>query len=265
MCGFDAMRMLWVSVITAFAACVVTGCDSEKDDLIPEPSETSTVITGYIRTPGGTPLANVPVSLDYKVIGFLGTSVVHKAKGTSDKSGFYKIFFEANEKPGMGLQSGYMFTVDLSVLSSDKYVIASKVDFDLPIYTSGEWGGDVITCNFTVPLKKLVKVRVVNDGVAVTEGRYAVKIMFPFLDDGGPMYDVQNFWDTEGMWRVFEDIEIPAAGSTTVTVAMAVGEENGIKLVYLGDATHGYPNGIPASEARVEVITGGFNDEIVLQ
>ena len=90
---------------------ITISCEREADELISQPTETSTTITGYIKTPDGTPLANIPVSFDYIVKGVFGSTVIHKAKGNTDKSGFYKIFFEIDEKPGMGLHDRYSFSV----------------------------------------------------------------------------------------------------------------------------------------------------------
>ncbi|MDE5555345.1 MAG: hypothetical protein K2J10_09220 [Muribaculaceae bacterium] len=234
------------------------------DNLIPEPTETSTFITGYVKTPDGAPLANIPVGFDYKVTDIFGTAVVHKAKGKTDKSGFYKIFFEANEKPGMGLNSNYEFNADFSVLPSDKYIITKKVDFWLSVNNPNNWSGSTITCNFTIPLKKLVKVNVVNDGKPIVDGKYAVKNMFPYYTGGEFLTDVQNIWDEEGKWRIFESVEIPQSGSTTVTIPLAIGVENAIRVVYHGGATTGYPNGIPASDGKILKVTDDFNEEIEL-
>lgn len=239
-------------------------CDREEDNLIPQPTETSTTITGYIKTPEGTPLANIPVSFEYKVQGFFATTVIHKAKGKTDKSGLYKIFFETDEKPGMGLQSGYSFSVDLSVLSPDKYIIAKKIDFGIPVDIYEKWSGSTITFSLSIPLKKLVTVKVVNDGTPVKEGRYAVKNMFPYYTDGDFLWDEQNIWDDAGKWRIFESIDIPKNGTTSVTVPFAVGVENVVRVVYHGDTEYGYPNGIPASGGKVIEITEGFNNEIEL-
>lgn len=243
---------------------ITISCDREEDNLIPQPTETSTTITGYIKTPDGTPLANIPVSFDYKVQGIFATTVIHKAKGTTDKSGFYKIFFETDEKPGMGLQSRYTFSVDLSVLPADKYIIAKKIDFGIPVDIYDKWSGSTIIYNFSIPLKKLVTVRVMNDGTPVKEGKYAVKIMFPYYTDGDIFFDDQNFWEEVGKWRLFESIDIPENGITSVTIPFAVGVDNAVRVVYHGNTEYGYPNGIPASGGKVIEITEGFKDEIEL-
>ena len=242
---------------------ITVSCDREEDNLIPQPTETSTTITGYIKLPDGTPLANIPVSFDYKVQGLLASTVIHKAKGTTDKSGFYKIFFETDEKPGVGLQSRYTFSVDLSVLPADKYIIAKKIDFGIPVDNYEKWSGSTISCNFSIPLKKLVTVRVVNDGTPVKEGKYTVKNIFPYYSDGEIFSDDQNFWNP-GTWRIFESIEIPENGSTSVIIPFAVGVENSVRVVYHGNTEYGYPDGIPASGGKVIEMTEGFKDEIEL-
>lgn len=243
---------------------ITISCDREEDKLIPQPTETSTTITGYIKTPDGTPLANIPVSFDYKVQGFLSSAVIHKAKGETDKSGFYKIFFETDEEPGIGLSSRYDFSVDLSVLSTEKYIIAQKIDFGIPLNNSEKWSGSEITFNFSIPLKKSVTVKVVNDGTFVKEGKYTVKNMFKFYTGGAFFWDEQNLWDDAGKWRIFESIDIPEKGSTSVIIPFAVGVENAVRVVYHGDTEYGYPNGIPASGGKVIEINEGFSNEIEL-
>lgn len=256
---------LVVITILLSLSFVTISCDREDDEFIPQPTETSTTITGYIKTPEGQPLANIPVALDYKVIGYFGTTTVHKAKGKTDKSGFYRIFFEADAEPGMGVSSVYSFLVDFSVLSSNDYIIAKKVDFDLPIGENNQWSGVTLDCNFSIPLKKLVTVKVVNDGTFVKEGKYAIKNMFSYYTNGDFMWDKQNFWDEAGKWRIFESIDIPENSTTSVTIPFAVGVDNAVRVVYLGDTEYGYPNGIPASGGKVIEITKGFSDEIELK
>ena len=166
----------------------------------------------------------------------------------------------------MGLQSGYSFSVDLSVLPTDKYIIANKIDFGISLNNSEKWSGNTITFNLSIPLKKLVTVKVVNDGTFIKEGKYTVKNMFPYYTtDSDFFWDAQNFWDDAGKWRIFESIDIPENGTRSVTIPFAVGVDNSVRVVYHGDTEHGYPNGIPASEGKVIEITKGFSDEIELK
>ncbi|MDE6523466.1 MAG: hypothetical protein K2L17_11655 [Muribaculaceae bacterium] len=257
----------YLSVVAIFLlfSFITISCDREDDELIPQPTETSTTITGYVKTPDGTPLANIPVSFDYFVKGVFGSTVIHKAKGNTDKSGFYKIFFETDETPGMGLHDRYSFSVDLSVLPTDKYIIAEKLDFYIPLNNTEEWSGSTINCNFSIPLKKLVTVKVVNDGTFVKEGKYAVKNMFSYYTEGDFISDGQNLWDDAGKWCIFESTDIPQNGTTSVIIPFAVGVDNAVRVVYHGDSEWGYPNGIPASEGKIIKITNDFNDEIELQ
>jgi len=239
---------------------IFAGCDHEEDDLIPEPTETSTVLTGYIKTPEGAPLANIPVSVDFKVTGLFGTSVIHKAKGTTDKTGFYKIFFEADEEEDVGIHSGYTFSVDFSVLSADKYILAEEVNYGFTAFAD-DWSGSTIKSNFIVPRKKLVKVIVKNNGESVENGRYAVKNMFPYFV-GEVLSNDLNLWYDYDKWHIFESVDIPQSGSTSVALPCAIGVENTIKVVYLGDETIQYGIGLPASDTREITVTDTFNDEI---
>ena len=260
-------RNKYLSVVAIFLlfSFITISCDREDDELIPQPTETSTTITGYIKTPDGTPLANIPVCFDYKVQGIISSAVIHKAKGKTDKSGFYKIFFETDEIPGKGLHDQYSFSVDLSVLPTDKYIIAEKLDFYIPLNNTEKWSGSTVNWNFSIPLKQLVTVKVENDGTFVKEGKYTVNNMFSFYTGGIFIWDVQNVWDDAGKWRIFESIDIPENGTTSVIIPFAVGVDNSVRVVYHGDTEYGYPNGISASEGKVIEITKGFSDEIELK
>lgn len=81
-------KHLSVVAILLSLSFISTSCDREDDELIQQPTETSTTITGQIKTPDGTPLANIPVSFDHIVKGVFATTVIHRAKGKTDKSGF---------------------------------------------------------------------------------------------------------------------------------------------------------------------------------
>lgn len=241
---------------------IITSCDRENDDFIAQPTETSTILTGYVKTPDGTPLSGIPVSVDFKVAGILGSSVIHKAKGTTDKSGFYKIFFEADNE-NHGASSGYVFSADFSVLSQDDYIIAERLDYGFTAFKN-EWSGSTIKCDFTIPHRRLVDVTVHNDGIPVLNGTYAVRGMFQYLKVEGYLLDDRNPWNDVSIWHVSESVDIPQNGSTSVTLPCGVGVDNAVRVVYHGDESIGYPSGIPASGGKIIEITGGFSDKIEL-
>ncbi|MBD5233760.1 MAG: hypothetical protein HDS65_06210 [Bacteroidales bacterium] len=233
---------------------IFASCDREEDDIIVEPSETSTVVTGYISTPEGAPFAGIPVAVDFRSVSIFGTTIIHKAKGTTDKSGYYKIFFEAEEDVSMSMQQRvYLFSADLSALSKDKYIISENIS--VPLYGE-KWKGETSTYNFIIPLKKLVKVIVSNDGLPVKEGTYAVRDKFPFIEtDRFP-------WPAE--WISLESVEIPAQGTTTILLPCALEIENTISLVYTGNDEINYESGIAAGDSREIVLTSTFSDDIAL-
>ncbi|MDE5752238.1 MAG: hypothetical protein K2H88_06345 [Duncaniella sp.] len=245
------------------ASVLAVSCDREEDDLIPQPTETSTIISGHIETPEGKPLSGISVSVDFKVTGLFGASVIHKAKGTTDKSGFYKIFFDASNEIGQGMHSGYVFSVDFSSLSQDDYIISEKLDYGFTAI-KGEWSGSTIKCDFTIPHKKLVNVTVANSGISILNGEYAVKNEFHYLTVTGYLLDVKNPWNDVAIWHIYESVEMPMNGTISVTMPCALNGKNSLRLVYHGDESIGYPNGIPASEAKTVEVTDKFNDTIEL-
>ncbi len=251
-----------IAILLSLSVLAVS-CDREEDDLIPQPTETSTIISGHIETHEGKPLSGISVSVDFKVTGLFGTSVIHKAKGTTDKSGFYKVFFEADNELDQGMHSGYVFSADFSSLSQNDYIISEKLDFGFP-YFKEEWSGSTIKCDFTIPHKKLVDVTVTNSGVSILNGKYAVKNEFTYLTVTSYLLDVKNPWNDVAIWRIYESVEMPMNGTISVTMPCALNGKNSLRLVYHGDESIGYPNGIPASEAKTVEITDKFNETIEL-
>ena len=251
-----------LTVILISLCFIATSCDRELDELIPQPTETSTIISGYIKTPEGTPLQGIPVAVDFKATGIFGTTVIHKAKGVTDKAGYYKIFFEADIED-QGLRSGYVFSADFSSLSQDDYIITNMLDYGFTAINN-EWSGSAIKCDFTIPHKKLVAVTVKNRGIPVVEGKYAVKNMFRYLKVEGYLHDNKNPWNDMAIWQTFESVEIPMNGTISVAIPCALNLENAIQLVYDGYESYGYPNEIPASEGRKVEINDKFKDTVEL-
>ena len=243
---------------------IASGCDREEDDLIHVPTETSTFLTGHIKTPEGSPLPNIPVSVDFKISSLFGTTVIHKAKGKTDKSGFYKIFFDSKEDD-QSATAGYIFSVDFSVLSPNDYIISEKVDYGFSGYKE-EWIGSTTNFDFTIPHKKSLKVIVNNNGEMVLNGKYAVKNMFYYLKVSGNI-DVNNVtepWNENSIWTIKESIEILQNGTTSMISPFAIGVENNVRIVYLGDETIGYPNGIPSGEKKAIIVTDKSDYEVEL-
>lgn len=261
------MRINHISFIMAILSLslIASGCDREEDDIIPVPTETSTFLTGHIKTPEGTPLPNIPVSVDFKVSSLFGTTVIHKAKGTTDKSGSYKIFFDAKEDD-QSVTAGYIFSVDFSVLSPNDYIVSEKVDYQFMGYKE-KWTGSTTNFEFTIPHKKILKVIVKNNGETVLNGRYAVKNMFDYLKVSGDIdvADVIEPWNENSTWTIKESIEILQNGATSVISPFAVGVDNTVRVVYLGDETIGYPNGIPSGEKKTIIVTDKSDNDVELE
>lgn len=260
----DTFRIRFNHIFIIAIAFIVSGCDREEDDIIPVPSQTSTFITGHIKTPEGTPLPSIPVSVDFKTSGWFGSNVIHKAKGKTDKSGCYKIFFDAKEDD-QSVTAGYIFSVDFSVLSPDDYIITEKVDYGFGGYKE-EWIGSTTDFDFTIPHKKRLKVIVKNNGETVLNGIYAVKNMFHYLTVSGDIgiTDVKEPWNENFTWTIKESIEISKNGTTSVILPFAFGVENTVGIVYLGDETVSYPGGIPSGEKKAIIVSDKSDDDVDL-
>lgn len=244
-----------------------TGCDKEEDNFIPQITDNSIIISGVIRTPEGKPFANIPVSVDFKRQSIIGTHTKHKAKVTTDKSGLYKIFFEIGEDKDDEVYSNYFFSVDLAGVSSEKYIIPSDSKLDFYLNTTDR-EGKTLNCDFTIPMKKYVKVTVNNSGLPVENGKYAVKNTFSYGSD----------WDSLGyIWNslghinemseisIFQPIEIQQNGTSSIMLPCAVGVKNTILLVYKGNGQVNYGSGLPASETEEITVTGSTDREITFE
>jgi len=255
-------KFLKTVALLLLSAIFITSCDKEEDDLILQPTETSTIITGYIRTPDGMPLANIPVSVDYTFKSVFGTALIHKAKGSTDKSGFYKVFFDFPEEESWDFRSSLDFSVDLSSLTSEEYFMAPKYGYSFP-YTN-ELRGKNIECIFTVPHKTNVKVTINNHGQSIKEGDYAIRNMIPFFRCNFIFSDDVPLWgDDYNNLYWLEDVNIPQEGSTSLILPCAVGVKNSIQVVYKGNETIKYGMGIPCSDVKELFVTDNTKDEIV--
>lgn len=241
---------------------LATSCDREEEDFIKKPTATSTVITGTINTPDGTPLGNIPVCVDFEFRSFIsGTLVKHKAKGVTDKNGRYNIFFEIGEDKVTDLQRRYTFSVDLSGLSPENYLIPSP---KLGFYLSAEdREGKTLNCDFTIPRKKYVKVSVENYGLPLEEGTYAVKNTFPY----GAGWSALGQWNNDDPCElyVFEPIEIPQEGSRSVMLPCGIGIVNTVQAIYKGNDEVQYLIGLPSSDTKEILVTDDCDEELKLE
>lgn len=158
--------------ILAILSCVsiiLTAC--EKDDFIEEPTATSVIISGTVTTSSGKPLANLPISVDYILsYNFINQTIIHKAKGTTDSNGRYRLFFEpepdksnSDEKPSQS----YFLCVDMSGLSSTEYIVPSEIWENWGnVYKYSIYGvldqGENIDINLFFPKKKELKTELKN-------------------------------------------------------------------------------------------------------
>lgn len=155
-------------IISLTIALAISSC--EKDDFIPTPTPTSVIVTGVITTTSGKPLANIPVSIDYCEGYWLGPqTTLHKAKGTTDSSGYYELFFEPekdkssyNNKPNQV----YRLYADLNGLSPDEYIMPSEFGFQSTVYSYEIYKifeqGDNHNINLFFPKKKEIKTELKN-------------------------------------------------------------------------------------------------------
>ena len=233
-----------ITAATIILLMVISSCDREEDDIIPEPTPTSTIITGIVSTADGKPLADIPVSVDFENRSILGSLIQHKAKGKTDQSGHYRLFFEIGDNNLSGT-SNYTFTVDLSSISTDDYLIPDERSLRLymnPIEREGE----TVKCNITVPRKKFVEVTVSNNGMQPQKGSYAVRNVFPY---GSGWEDLtKHYWDEGSEMMLFESIDIMQSGQATVKLPCAVGVPNAVTVVYLGNDEVKYSQGLAVSD-----------------
>lgn len=151
------MTGLMLSVLFIMSSC------TEKEDFIPEPTPTCVTISGIVTTSSGQPLANIPVFVDYYEAYWLGPqTTIHKAKGTTDINGRYRLFFEPEvdiESEDTKPSRAYLLYADLSELKSEEYIMPGDfADNDEKVYRLDMYGsidkGDNLEINLYFPKKK---------------------------------------------------------------------------------------------------------------
>lgn len=253
--------IVYVIGLTLLSLSLVS-CDKEEDDFISEPTVTSTIITGRVCTPEGTPFAGIPVTVDYDDSGMFSYILRHKAKGMTDKNGYYRVFFNLDEKEIDA--GGLCLSMDLAGVSTEKYLMPfsdSKVDFN---FKGKDKVGKTLECNITIPRKKEMQVSIVTEGADLEEGEYALTHTFSY----GSGWEWSKFWNMN-LWgndvasdiTVQEPITISGSGSNTVTFQCAMGEPNIFQLVYRKTSNDSYQ--IVNEKHRIDV-TDNSGDEIKL-
>lgn len=249
------IKLICIIILSASLA----SCDKEEDDFIKEPTATSTIITGRICTPEGTPFADIPVSVDYEWRDITGSLLKHKAKGTTDKDGKYRIFFEIGEDIGDARGLHYL-RVDLSSISPDKHIMPFP-DRKLEFFIS-DWNkeGKTLKLNITIPRKKLTEITIVNDGFNITEGEYAVANTFSYGDNWQSI-SYEGAKDNSSV-TTYEPITIDKSGNHCITVPLAVGVKNSLQIVYRNnEPLMGYT---PVSDIKEINVTDTYSDEATI-
>lgn len=220
-----------ITAATILLSIIAISCNREDDDLIPEPSATSTIITGIVSTADGKPLADIPVGVDYENRSIIGNVLLHKAKGKTDNNGRYRLFFDIDEK-SISVTSEYRFTVNLSGLSAETYLLPDDQSLSIHIYPDDRQG-ETLSCDIAIPRKKPVDVTVNAGGATLEKGEYAVRNVFSY---GSGWENLSKSRDDEGSkLMTFSPVEIGRAGQASVKLPCAVGVTNAVTVVYLGN------------------------------
>lgn len=157
------------TIISMLLASFLAISCSEKDDFIPEPTATSVIVTGTVTTTSGKPLADIPVSIDYYESYYLGAqNILHKAKGTTDSDGHYRLFFEPEATKVNGNPSQvYYLHADLKDLPSSEFIMPG--DFDDKPNTTYAYGiyetlrqGENVCIDLHFPKKKEIMTELKN-------------------------------------------------------------------------------------------------------
>lgn len=218
------MKPIVYVVSLTLLSLLFVSCDKEEEDFISEPNATSTIITGRICTPEGTPFAGIPIVVDYEDSGMGYHVLRHKAKATTDKNGNYRVFFNVKEEE---LKYGnFNLSMDFIGVSTELYLMPfsdSKADF---IFRGKDKAGQTLECNIILPRRKEMQIGIVTEGADLQEGEYAIahtcsygsgwEWLFPSTSDV----------------TVYEPLTITGVESNMVTFQCAVGEPNLFQLLY---------------------------------
>lgn len=254
------MKHIIYTLIFPIILLVVTGCDKEIDDFINEPTDDSIIISGTIQSNDGIAFANIPVSVDCIMTDYFGTTVTHKAKGITDKTGKYRIFFDFTENV-YDARISYHLYIDLSSLPSDKYLIPfSDAKYASLIYLNIIEDRS-LSCNLTIPRRKNVKIQVNNNGNQLEDGEYSIRNICVY---GTSDIQYQHILKSIEIYQ-YNPINLTTDGISSISIPTAIGINNNIQLVYRGkeDGTS-YGIGLPSSNVQDITISESFDNNITL-
>lgn len=259
-CKFMAKALMASTVFVS-----MTGCDDEKDDFIDEPTETSTIVSGKVTEPDGTPIPGIQVTMDYQISGLAGQFLKHKSKSVTDKNGSYRLIFEiADDKAGGNVLKNYKLRFDLSTLPSDKYLVYPS-DFyqesdeaELTSYFDEDGKeGTTVTYNVSIPRKKMLKLKVKCEGGVDDNVRYAITNSVAYGGDWHPELSSGS----DGQVTMMYPVEFTATGDGTVAIPCAIDALNVFELTMKGENDAFYH---PISDRKEIKVTSETPEEMTM-
>lgn len=252
------------SIILVFGLTLLSlsfvSCGSEEE-FVPQPNDRSTIITGRICTPEGTPLAGIPVSVNYMKTSYPFDVIRHKADGITDKDGYYRVFFNVGINEEESMVKGYRFSVDLTDVAKELYLIPFSDDKLDCGFVGANKISQTLTFNVTIPRRKDAQITITNPGSHDgEEGEYAIAHTFSYGDDWWWIKASTHAVDPSFL-TVYKLISIPNSGSITMSFPCAIGVSNKFQLVYRESRIYDFE---PVSDAQIIDITDSSNDRVEL-
>ena len=258
---------------------LLASCHSEEDDFIDKPDPKSLIIKGVAKTPGGQPIPNIELKLDYTIMSTLySTKVYHKAKATTDKDGNYIMFFNLNDKElkslttdsaGVATWYSLQMTLDLSKLDDKVYLLPTDITAVHPLSEKKlfYWDyivpgrlqkGQVYEQNILIPRKQLAKVRIETNGTINEKDSFAICNKVRYGIESQILDGVNG---ERGYLMFYQPVKLKNTHSQTVEISCAVDENSKLSLYRRPYGEYIYEE--YSSEVEVPVMqTGG---ELILR
>lgn len=216
------------TLVTIMLLTTLPGC-KEENDIIKQPTATSTTLTGTVTDSAGDPIPGINISVDYRESYWLGPQLTrHKAEGKTASDGTYRLFFETHDdefephEPTTPTQY-YITTFDLSRLPSEKHILPSDLDPDnsdnalTELWYSKAGKGETLTLNILIPQKTTVSVKIQANDLHDSSDAYAVANTFAYGKEGASA-------------TLRTPVTLHSGGTTAIEIPCALHTKNSIVL-----------------------------------
>lgn len=229
----------------------------EDDDSKDNCTGNCTTLTGKIVSLNNEPVANVRVTLEYRIGGYGGSSTRKIVSVNTDSNGnYYKDFFVKDEELGNNAPGYFLLNFDDSKLDNNKYIRTNNNIGNTTAVIGGSFQiskrDTVIVNNLYFPKKMYIKVNLKNFASQASGDYFEVQSLYPLGFNVGYNDFLESPYATG--FSGYENFRATSA-NTTHNVFVAAGEKNVVRIFRR-------KNGVNTSKDSLMFIPQGANIEL---